>query len=123
MTLVLQGALRQQTGPTVEVFIGRLIAAIASWPNIQTVALNFHHSHASILPAVLTTMLNLSSLKHLDINGAVVNEQHASILVKLGGLEAAQIYSPSKALVRVLPQWLGNDSRSPTMRQLHLTVC
>ena len=122
ITLGLLGGLRQQTGPAVEIFIGRLIAAIEAWPNVQTVALNFYHSHERILSAILTTLLNLSSLRHLIIDGVVVNEQHASILAKLGRLEAAQIYSPSKALVHVLPQWLGR-SRSPAMRQLHLTVC
>jgi len=60
-------------------------------------------------------------LQELAVNASCTNENNAPILAQISGLSKLSIYSPTRAILDLLPGWLRRLSDSLT--ELHLKVC
>jgi len=60
-------------------------------------------------------------LQEIAVNASCTNENNAPILAQISGLSKLSIYSPTRAILDLLPGWLRRLSDS--LRELHLKVC
>ncbi|KAL6307344.1 hypothetical protein BKA93DRAFT_816002 [Sparassis latifolia] len=99
-------------------FPAELRAALRCWCNLNTIIVAPKQHHEDLLNDILPLLPEVPKLHALSINSSYAQEVHTQILVQVGQLEALTIQNPSRAVLSLLPEWLGRMSR--TLRELHL---
>lgn len=119
-----------------------ILNAIKAFRNLRVaifMAIAFHpNTFTRILQSLVTlnTQISLNSssetspcrlarhglpyLRELAVNASCTNENNAPILAQISGLSKLSIYSPTRAILDLLPGWLRRLSDS--LRELHLKV-
>lgn len=64
--------------------------------------------------------MKLPQLRELTVNSSCTDEVRAPILVQINELQKLTLRDPSRAILQILPDWLGRLSKSLT--ELHLRV-
>lgn len=120
-----------------------ILNAIKAFRNLRVaifMAIAFHpNTFTRILQSLVTlnTQISLNSssetspcrlarhglpyLRELAVNASCTNENNAPILAQISGLSKLSIYSPTRAILDLLPGWLRRLSDS--LKELHLKVC
>ncbi|KZT05087.1 uncharacterized protein LAESUDRAFT_656763 [Laetiporus sulphureus 93-53] len=92
--------------------------AFKCWHNLTTVILTPRIYHQDLLTNVLPLLPTLPLLQNLSVNTSCTDDVHAPGLVHISGLKALCIQNPTRAILQLLPNWLGKLTSS--LRGLHL---
>ncbi|KAH9856164.1 hypothetical protein C2E23DRAFT_882278 [Lenzites betulinus] len=93
--------------------------AIKSWPNLQTIVLDPTSYHPSLFTEILPLLPQLQFLRSLHVNAYGIDQALAPKLTELRNLNSLTLHSPSRALLDLLPRWLGK--LQDTLREFKLT--
>ncbi|KAJ7079604.1 hypothetical protein B0H15DRAFT_858415 [Mycena belliarum] len=100
-------------------FEALLVAVTKAFSNLHTVEILPEVAlRSDFFTAFLVELRNRTGLVTLRVNCSCVDEESAPILTKLVGLRKLELKSPGRAILQLLPEWLG---RLPLLRELHLT--
>ncbi|KAF8968746.1 hypothetical protein BDZ97DRAFT_1797828 [Flammula alnicola] len=95
-----------------------IASAIKTFVNLGSVRFVPKTYHEELFVNTLPALLDLHSLTELIVNASCSDDARAPLLVKLGGLRKLTLFNPGRAILQLLPDWLGRLSR--TLVQLHL---
>lgn len=78
--------------------------------------------HIDMTLGILRALQNTRTLKEITMkfNSGFAGEPVAEILVRLQGLTAVTLIDPSRAILQLLPDWLGR--LSSTLKSLNMLV-
>lgn len=105
--------------PSLDLLPEALLAAVQVFENLHTVEISPELYPNDLFPAILAQLRDRGSLVNLRVNSSCTDDETAPILAKIEGLRKLQLESPSRAILQLLPDWLG---RLTLLRELHLTV-
>ncbi|KAI0640962.1 hypothetical protein C8Q79DRAFT_1004016 [Trametes meyenii] len=105
--------------PPINKFPAYVRSAVECWPNLQALVFSPQMYHESLFNDTLPLLPRLTLLKSLSVNTACTNESHVDVLVQVRGLEILTIQSPTRAILQLLPDWIGQLQN--TLRILRLT--
>ncbi|KAI0669045.1 hypothetical protein C8Q78DRAFT_1044339 [Trametes maxima] len=105
--------------PPINKFPAYIRSAVECWPNLQTLVFAPQMYHENLFNDTLLLLPNLALLNSLSVNSACTREGYADLLVQIRGLESLTIQSPTRAILQLLPEWLGR--LQSTLRTLRLT--
>lgn len=99
-----------------------MLNAIQAYQNLKSLEIAPKVYHQDVFPQILQSMNQNPTLRELVVNSACTSEHLAPILVGIGhgNLEKLTILDPTRAILNVLPDWLGH--LSSTLVELHLKV-
>ncbi|KAJ7145780.1 hypothetical protein C8R44DRAFT_1934 [Mycena epipterygia] len=104
--------------PPMDLLPEALLAAVQVFENLHTVEILPEMHPNDLFPAILAQLQDRGSLVNLRVNSSCTDDETAPILAKIEGLRQLQLESPSRAILQLLPDWLG---RLTSLRELHLT--
>ncbi|KAI0776615.1 hypothetical protein BD413DRAFT_602174 [Trametes elegans] len=105
--------------PPFNKFSDHLRSGIECWKNINSVIFTPRRFCEDVLTDSLSLLSTLSCLRHLTINTSCTGEKQVQHVVQLRDLESLTIESPTRAVLQVLPDWLGELQSS--LRAFRLT--
>jgi len=76
--------------------------------------------HENLFTELLSVLKDAGQLTELAVNSSCMNEATAPILAEICGIKKLTLHGPGRAILNLLPGWLGRLSRSLT--GLHLKV-
>ena len=100
-------------------FEAKLSNAIRTFRNLDTVNLSPTECQPSFI-GVLSALTHCHKLRELIVNRSCMDEPTASVLRTIEGLERLTLQHPTRAVLNLLPEWLGRLSTS--LNELHLKV-
>ncbi|KAJ7737872.1 hypothetical protein DFH07DRAFT_841556 [Mycena maculata] len=95
-----------------------LLSAIKAFQNLHTLEILPEAYPEDLFAALLVEAQSRMSLVTLRVNSSCTDDARAPILAGIGGLHALALKSPGRAVLQLLPDWLG---RLPSLKELHLT--
>ena len=97
-----------------------LSEALLEWTNLRSFVFTPHRYPEALINAALKTLPKCSLLQDLTVNETCCTEETAPTLTKIIGLERLAIEGPRRAILNLIPEWLGR--LSTTLTGLHLKV-
>ncbi|KAJ7088564.1 hypothetical protein C8R43DRAFT_297607 [Mycena crocata] len=97
---------------------GTLLAAVNAFKNLHTVEILPETYPEALFTPILAELAIRDALANLRVNASCTDDVTAPVLVSIGGLRRLEVQSPSRAILRFLPEWLG---RLLPLKELHLT--
>jgi hypothetical protein len=94
--------------------------AAKSYKNIVSVTLTPEIYCLEPFIGALRVLRDRPSLSRLTVNSSCMDESSANILATISGLHELELSYPTRAILNLLPEWLGRLSKS--LVALHLTV-
>lgn len=88
--------------------------------HLVTLNTQISSNHSSETPHCRVISHDTPNLQELAVNASCTDEINAPILAQISGLSILSIYSPTRAILDLLPDWLRRLSDSLT--ELHLKV-
>ncbi|KAF7319059.1 hypothetical protein HMN09_00242100 [Mycena chlorophos] len=116
-TLSIQGLLLPNIVSAVPV-LETILTAIRACANLQTLEVVPDIHPDDYFTAILQHALELPSLNTLRVNSSCMSESDCGILLQFTKLRRLELKSPTRAVLNVLPEWLG---RLTGLKELHLT--
>jgi len=98
----------------------KLVEAIKSFINLRSVQFTPLTYHEDLFEESLIALCDLRSLTEIAMNASCTDDAKAPALVELCGLRKITLYSPGRAILQLLPDWLRR--LSGTLQELHLQV-
>ncbi|KAG2005739.1 hypothetical protein CC2G_002118 [Coprinopsis cinerea AmutBmut pab1-1] len=93
--------------------------AVSQFANLSSIKFTPNAYHGDVFVDSLNQLPELSCLQSLDINSSCMDEDYkVRHLIKIKGLRKLMLRSPGRAILQVLPDWLGKMQR--TLMELHL---
>jgi len=96
------------------------LEALESYTQITSVTLDPHTDDVGSLIDILRVLGNRPSLMRLNVDSDCIDEHNAPILANIDGLHELGLSNPNRAILNILPEWLGRLSKS--LIALHFTV-
>lgn len=98
----------------------KLVAAVQSFGNLNSIEILPRTFHEDMFTDFIHELSSCSFLRDLSVNSACTNETTTSKLIMISNLEKLTIMDSTRAILNVLPDWLGR--LSGTLAELHLKV-
>lgn len=99
-------------------FATHLPTAIRLWRNLNTIVLAPKQYHKDVFIGVFPLLRSCAFLRSLTINASCITDDYAPVVATVEDLECLSILNPTRAILQLLPDWLGILSR--TLRRLSL---
>ncbi|KAJ7717567.1 hypothetical protein B0H16DRAFT_1897932 [Mycena metata] len=102
--------------PPLKLILEVIPTAIKTFENLQTVEVFPDSDHP--FTEILTELEGRPSLVNLRVNSSCTDEASAPLLAKIEGLRQLELQRPTRAILQLLPEWLG---RLTSLEELHFT--
>ncbi|KAJ7166587.1 hypothetical protein C8R46DRAFT_264096 [Mycena filopes] len=102
--------------PPLKVILEIIPAALKTFENLRTAEIFPDSDHP--FTEILSGLEGRSSLVDLRVNSSCTDEASAPLLVKINGLRQLELQRPTRAILQLLPDWLG---RLTSLSALHFT--
>ncbi|KAJ7468685.1 hypothetical protein FB451DRAFT_379180 [Mycena latifolia] len=95
-----------------------LLTAVHAFSNLHTVEILPEMYNSELFTPLLSELKDRTCLANLRVNSSCTDDGNAPILAKIVGLRTLELKSPSRAILQLLPDWLG---RLTSLKELHMT--
>lgn len=97
-----------------------LVNAIGLFINLSSIKLTPATFHDDLFIRSLSRLTEVENLRDLTVNQSCMGEATAPLLAAISGIERMTLHGAGRAILNILPEWLGRLSK--TLTGLHFKV-